>query len=193
MSCGGSKHENANAACISQTVKDLNTVLNEEGVGVQVTTKEAATVFHQIVAQAKTQAGLHPGTRNPLAQQEIEAEARRTLPRELEALARRKAATTDATANPAPPRLERADDDPYPGWVTILAHHPEHGQIGFMELSPAENGGREVYMVEVEEDFQRQGIATSMWEMAVEQGLSPKHSTGQTDEGKSWAESLTET
>ena len=76
--------------------------------------------------------------------------------------------------------------------MMVRAHHPEHGQIGWMRLhslDPAKNG-REVRMVRVNDEFQRKGVAKAMWDYAKNAGLQPLHSTITTKEGSAWAKAV---
>jgi GNAT superfamily N-acetyltransferase len=59
-------------------------------------------------------------------------------------------------------------------------------QIGVMQLMP----GGEIAHVEVEDDHQRKGVATSLWKHAQEIGLNPSHSGIMSDEGYKWAKGL---
>jgi hypothetical protein len=72
----------------------------------------------------------------------------------------------------------------------IEAVHPEHGVVGHMLLHPLISGKRKVRNIVVNNEFQRKGIATGMWNYAMAQGLKPKHSADRTDAGDAWARSV---
>jgi GNAT superfamily N-acetyltransferase len=79
----------------------------------------------------------------------------------------------------------------YPNGALVTATHPEHGEMGYMELSTVNRrGNREVLNLEVGEQHRRKGIATALWRHAIDNELSPEHSTWRTDEGDSWANSI---
>lgn len=72
----------------------------------------------------------------------------------------------------------------------IVAEHPTAGVIGHMLLHPLVNGKRKVRNIVVNQDHQRQGVATGMWNYAQEQGLKPRHSADRTNDGDAWARSV---
>ena len=49
-----------------------------------------------------------------------------------------------------------------------------------------------IKMVQVHPDYQRQGIATAMWNYAKERGLKPAHELEKTPEGEAWAKAVGE-
>lgn len=49
------------------------------------------------------------------------------------------------------------------------------------------DGGRFVRMVEVDKEYRRQGVATALWDYAVENGFKPRHDVAKTSEGTAWA------
>ena len=49
------------------------------------------------------------------------------------------------------------------------------------------DGGRFVRMVKVDDEYQRQGVATALWDYAVAQGLKPIHELAKTEDGKKWS------
>lgn len=70
----------------------------------------------------------------------------------------------------------------------VIASHPEHGEIGYMELGPELSSGiRKVQDINVAEPHRRRGIATGMWKHAEESGLQPSHSSMRTEAGDKWA------
>lgn len=64
-------------------------------------------------------------------------------------------------------------------------------QIGHMTLlAPWKDPQREVAEVVVNRKYRRQGIGSAMWKHAKDAGLNPKHSTSQTQSGKTWAKKV---
>lgn len=65
------------------------------------------------------------------------------------------------------------------------------GQLaGYMELTGEWlhlDGGRFVNVIKVLEEYQRQGVATALWEYAQFVGLKPHHDLNKTEAGKAWA------
>ena len=65
------------------------------------------------------------------------------------------------------------------------------GQLaGYMELTNEWShldGGRFVRVIQVMENYQRQGVATALWDYAVANGLKPHHDVIKTEAGKAWA------
>jgi hypothetical protein len=81
------------------------------------------------------------------------------------------------------------------GEYEITASDPEYGVVGRLILNPAtkqndDSETREVKWIDVDSRFQRKGIATSLWNQAVDAGLNPQHSSNRTDAGDEWAKSL---
>lgn len=77
--------------------------------------------------------------------------------------------------------------------VLVNANHPEQGIIGQLHLGfQRSNGNRKVRNVFVKPEFQRKGIATALWNHAVDNGLGPEHSSpdSQTEDGKAWAKKV---
>lgn len=52
------------------------------------------------------------------------------------------------------------------------------------------DGGRFVRLIEVDEEYRRQGVATALWDYAVEHGYKPQHDASKTKEGTKWATTL---
>lgn len=48
----------------------------------------------------------------------------------------------------------------------------------------------EVEWIETQEEYQRRGVATALWDHAVRVGLNPRHSPCRYDEGTAWAVSV---
>ena len=59
-------------------------------------------------------------------------------------------------------------------------------EIGVLQLGDS----GEIAHVEVEDDHQRKGVATSLWKHAQEIGLNPSHSGIMSDEGYKWAKAI---
>ena len=75
--------------------------------------------------------------------------------------------------------------------LLVNATHPDHGIIGQLMLGyKMNNGSRKIRNIFVKPEFQRQGIATALWNYAVENNLKPQHSVDRTNEGDAWAKSL---
>jgi GNAT superfamily N-acetyltransferase len=70
--------------------------------------------------------------------------------------------------------------------TTILAHTRTQRKIGWLQLF---RDGT-VEDVTVDERHQRRGVATALWNYAIECGYKPKHSADRTTEGDSWAKSV---
>lgn len=76
---------------------------------------------------------------------------------------------------------------------TILALHPkgqattEGRYAGSMTWHP---GSHEITGVHVDEQHQRQGVATEMWKMGQDLRPRPKHSADRTNAGDAWARSV---
>lgn len=47
-----------------------------------------------------------------------------------------------------------------------------------------------IKMIAVLPEYQRQGIATAMWEYAKEKGLNPAHELEKTEDGEAWARAV---
>lgn len=78
----------------------------------------------------------------------------------------------------------------HPDGTTIVANHPSHGEVGYMELEPHRSGEWHVVSdVQVPAQFRRQGIATALWNHAKAIGLNPQHSSWRTKAGDKWAHS----
>ncbi len=78
------------------------------------------------------------------------------------------------------------------GGIIVGAFHDET-RIGMLWLTGEWehlNGGRFVRLIEVDEEYRRQGIATALWNYAVEIGLKPTHDASKTEDGNGWASSL---
>jgi GNAT superfamily N-acetyltransferase len=78
--------------------------------------------------------------------------------------------------------------------IVIWAHH-QNEKIGYLwltgEFSHA-NNARFVRNIEVVKKYQRQGVATQLWNYAETNGFNPTHDLVRTDEGKAWIEQLSE-
>jgi len=74
--------------------------------------------------------------------------------------------------------------------TVILALHPEHGGVGTMSLGDLHEDGRRITELFVRPKFQRQGVATAMWEFAIREGLNPVHSSDRSADGDAWAMSV---
>ena len=79
---------------------------------------------------------------------------------------------------------------PIEGHVVVHASHPDHGEVGFLELGKQTEQGRRVMDIQVHPNFQRKGVATRLWRHAHESGLSPQHSSERTDAGDAWAKKV---
>ncbi len=64
------------------------------------------------------------------------------------------------------------------------------GQVGYLSLKPRSWGGEgyEILSVEVDSEYQRQGVATFMLELARKQYGTVTHSSDLTDDGKAWSQ-----
>lgn len=73
----------------------------------------------------------------------------------------------------------------------VFANHPTHGILGVMEayLSKKNNMFR-IEGIDVHHDFRRKGIATGMWNHAVNSGINLVHSDERTDSGELWARKI---
>jgi len=47
-----------------------------------------------------------------------------------------------------------------------------------------------IKMIAVLPEYQRQGIATAMWDYAKEKGLNPAHELEKTEDGEAWARAV---
>lgn len=76
--------------------------------------------------------------------------------------------------------------------LLVNANHPEQGIIGQLHLGfIRSDGARKVRNVIVKPEWQRKGVATALWNHAVENGLNPQHSPeAQTEDGKAWAKKV---
>ena len=85
---------------------------------------------------------------------------------------------------------------------SIIAEHPEGvrysrtpggteaeplGYVGSMTWHP---GTHMITNIHVQEKFQRQGVATAMWEMGQATRPTPKHSGDRTDAGEAWSKAV---
>lgn len=65
--------------------------------------------------------------------------------------------------------------------------------IGFLLLTGSFehiDGGRFVRNIMVDEKYRRQGVATKLWDYAVENGFKPRHDAEKTADGVAWASSV---
>ena len=77
------------------------------------------------------------------------------------------------------------------GAVINATHRPTKKTVGYLHMD--EHGV--VQGIGVDEDHQRKGVATGMWEYAKDLAAEniiaiPRHSYTQTEEGKSWAKAV---
>jgi hypothetical protein len=70
--------------------------------------------------------------------------------------------------------------------IQISASHPNYGQIGVLRLGSDGTVGNVI----VNAKHLRKGVATGMWNYAVQQGFNPKHSENRTPSGDAWAKSV---
>lgn len=73
------------------------------------------------------------------------------------------------------------------GRATIQATHESGEVVGSMFLR-----GNTVRSVWVDAPHRRKGVATGLWNFAVDSGIEPVHSRFQTKLGQLWINSLTE-
>lgn len=52
------------------------------------------------------------------------------------------------------------------------------------------DGGRFVRLIEVEPEYRRRGVATALWDYAVENGFKPRHDASKTSDGMNWASTV---
>lgn len=85
--------------------------------------------------------------------------------------------------------------------VHYVGHDPKHElhrveaktdgrSVGFLEWNSAPIFRGAVSHIEVEPEYQRRGIATSMWHAAQRTGVPIRHASGRTESGESWVRSL---
>lgn len=78
--------------------------------------------------------------------------------------------------------------------IVIWAHHMGN-KIGYLwltgEFAHADNA-RFVRNIEVVKNYQRQGVATQMWNYAKANGFNPTHDLTKTEDGQAWSEKINE-
>ena len=77
----------------------------------------------------------------------------------------------------------------------VEAHHPEHGEVGYMSWAKNDTGLHqpgEIANIQTHEPYQRQGVATAIYNHALASGYSPApvHSRSLTQRGggQAWSE-----
>lgn len=74
--------------------------------------------------------------------------------------------------------------------ILVNATHPDHGTVGYLSLGYSIGGQRKIRDIWVKPDFRRRGVATALYNYAVNNGLNPKHSAERTNAGEAWARTV---